>query len=165
MKSGKRIGYFMLAVIVLLVALFYYKKYRVAPSIPLLTQELIDEQNIKTSLEQYKGKPMIISYYASWCGDCRKELKELNEVIDADLKNVRVICITDEEQQKLISFTAAHNYPFQFYRLTKRFSDINIHSIPVTYLVNSKGEVVYNKVGAVKWKDKSFMEFAKKQLE
>jgi hypothetical protein len=39
--------------------------------------------------------------------------------------------------------------------LTKVFSDIGINSIPTTYLLNAKGEIVYNNVGFIDWEDES----------
>ncbi|MCD6068592.1 MAG: alkyl hydroperoxide reductase/Thiol specific antioxidant/Mal allergen [Bacteroidetes bacterium] len=164
MKSGKRIGIFLIAVLAGLLGLYMYKKYRVAPSISLLKQEVIDAAGKKSTLETYNGKALIISYYASWCGDCIKELKELNAIKDTALPNVTVVCITDETAEKLINFQTSRKFPFEFYRIARPFSDIGVHTIPVTYLLNKKGEVIYNKVGAVKWKDASFREYAKKLL-
>ncbi|HEY1041090.1 MAG TPA: TlpA disulfide reductase family protein [Bacteroidia bacterium] len=164
MSSGKKVGLFLLLLAAGLVGLFLYKKYKIAPDLPIMQQELYTENGEKTTLSGRKGKPMIISYYASWCGDCLKEMKELNAVKDTALANIEVICITDEPAEKLTSFKNKHMYPFSFYRIAKRFNEIGIYTIPVTYLINSKGEMVYNKVGAIRWKDPSFIQYAKKQL-
>jgi peroxiredoxin len=163
MNSSRRVGIFIALVLTGLFGLYLYKKYRIAPSIPLLEQEVIDASGNKTNLQAYKGKALIISYYASWCGDCIKELKELNSVKKA-LPGAEVICITDESAEKLTGFKENKNYPFAFYRIARSFNELGIHTIPVTYLVNKKGEVVYNKVGAVKWKDDSFLAHAQKLL-
>jgi len=164
MSKNNRIIIFLILFVTGLVGLYLYKKYQVAPTIELLSQDVYDEQNAKMNLSLFKGKPIIISYYASWCGDCMKELKELNEVKTKELNDIVVICITDEPVEKLISFKTKHNYPFLFYRLNKSFSEINIYAIPVTYLIGAEGDVVYNKVGAVQWKDNSFLNYAKKML-
>ena len=164
MNSGKRVVLFLVAVAIGLAGLFLYKKYHVAPDLPIMQMDLFDETGQKTNLQAKKGKPMIVSYYASWCGDCRKEMKELNSIKDSALAGVEIICITDESNEKLMSFKNAHNYPYSFYRINKRFSDIEIYAIPVTYFFNSRGEMVYNKVGAIRWKDPSFVQYAKKQL-
>lgn len=165
MNRNNKIALFFILVIGGLIGLYMYKKYRVAPSIPLFTQKLLDETGRTIDLSSYKGKPLIISYYASWCGSCIKELKELNEVKEKNLKGITVICITDDPEDKFYDFQLKHPYPFQFYRLPMSFKEIDIHAIPVTYLVNSKGEMVYNKVGELQWKDNSFMQYAKKMLE
>ena len=165
MNSGKRVVLFFIAVVIGLTGLFLYKKYNVAPDLPIMQMDLYDETGQKTNLQSKKGKPMIVSYYASWCGDCRKEMKELNTIKDTALAGVEIICITDESTEELISFKNKQNYSYTFYRIDKRFSDIEIYAIPVTYFINSKGEMVYNKVGAIRWKDASFIQYAKKQLQ
>lgn len=165
MNRNNKIILFFVLVLAGLTGLYMYKKYRVAPTIPLFTQKLLDETGAAVDLSSYKGKPLIISYYASWCGNCITELRDLNEVKEANLKGVTVICITDDPEDKFLDFQVKHPYPFEFYRLPVPFSTIDIHAIPVTYLINSKGEMVYNKVGELQWKDDSFMQYAKKLLE
>ncbi len=165
MSSGKRVFSFIMAVAIGLAGLYVYKKYKVAPDLPIMQMDLFDETGQKTNLQSKKGKPMIVSYYASWCGDCRKEMKELASIKDTALAGVEIICITDESVEKLISFKTNHDYSYTYYRINKRFFEIDIYSIPVTYFINSKGEMVYNKVGAIRWKDASFIQYAKKQLQ
>ena len=165
MSSGKRVALFLSLVALGLIGIFLYKKYKVAPTLPIMQQDLYDETGQKTSLQTKAGKPLIVSYYASWCGDCLKEMKDLNTLKDTELKGVEIICITDESVEKLNSFKKEHNYSYSFYRINMHFSDISIYTIPVTYFIDSKGEMVYNKVGAIRWKDASFLQFAKKQLK
>jgi peroxiredoxin len=163
MNKLKKIFLFFVLFISGLLAVYLYKRFQSAPTIALFQEELLDDKSNRCNLEKYKGNACLVSFYASWCGDCIRELNELN-VIYSQLKNTSVICITDESMDKLISFKTKKNYPFQFYKTEKSFSDLAIHSIPVTYIINSNGEVVYKKVGAVNWKDQSFLQYAKNLL-
>lgn len=147
-----------------LAALYFYKKYRVAPSFPLAQQEVTDISGNKINLGSVINKPTIISFYASWCGDCIREMNDLQAISDKELNGINIICITDESMEKLLAFNEKRKYSFRFYRINKSFNELGINTIPVTYLLNSKGTVVYNKVGLVKWKDDSFLQFAKTQL-
>jgi peroxiredoxin len=159
----KKILVFFLLFIAGLLAVYLYKRYQSAPTIALFKEELLDVNEHPCNLDKYQGKPCIISFYASWCGDCIRELTDLN-AIHAQLKNTSIICITDESIDKLISFKEKKNYPFLFYKTEKSFSEFDIHAIPVTYIINSKSEIVYKKVGAVNWKDTSFLQYAKNLL-
>ena len=51
MNRNNKIALFLLLVVGGLIGLYMYKKYRVAPTIPLLSQEVFDEQNTKIDLE------------------------------------------------------------------------------------------------------------------
>jgi len=143
---------------------YLYKRNQKAPKISFYNEQLFDSSQNKIDQNNFKGKPLIVTFYASWCGDCLKELKELNSVKQSDLALIPVICITDETFDKLTSFEQKKKYPFLFCKTKKTFNELSIHSIPVTYLINPKGEVVYEHVGALKWKDKSFLQYAKNLL-
>ena len=144
-----------------LVGFYLYKKYRVAPTIDLLKQEVYNENNERVDLQKFVGKRLIISYYASWCRDCLQEMKTMNAVKATKYADAEVIAITDETQEKLVQFKNSRNYPFTFLPLNKGFDEIKIYSIPVTYIVNEEGKLIYEKVGAIDWESESFYAFYK----
>jgi len=165
MNFTKKITLFLLLFSAGLLGLYLYKRFQVAPEISFFKDKLQNQKGEITDLSVFKGKSLIVSYYASWCGDCIKELKELNEIKQYKLSDTEVICVTDETLEKLIEFKTKKKYPFHYYKLPVSFSEIGIHAIPVTYLINSKGQVVYKKVGALHWKDPSFVHYVKNLLQ
>ena len=142
--------------------LFLYNKFRVAPKMEFYNLELFDSSGIKVDMNKFKGKKIIVSYYASWCGDCLRELKSLNEVKELKLKDVEIVAITDETTEKLISFQKRKNYPFHFYRINKSFSEIKVFSIPVNYMINSQGKTYWEKVGTIDWNDNDYIQLVRK---
>ena len=48
-------------------------------------------------------------------------------------------------------FKDKYKYPFHFYTRPNSFDEYEIHSIPTTYIRNSKNEILYNKVGDIDW--------------
>ena len=146
--------------LLILFLVFLYRKFRVAPSLPFAETKLVNIQGETINFSQITKEKKIVCFYASWCGDCLKELNDLNQVYDS-LNGLKVIAITDEGLESAIDFSSRKKYPFTFYSLTRSFSEIDIHSIPVTYILNDRGEVIFEKVGAINWKDASF----KKHLE
>ncbi len=134
-----------------LVALYFYNKYRVAPSLKLEKLEVINENGQKVNLNEWKGKKLVVSFYASWCGNCLEELEIINKIKNTELQDVEIICITDEPIEKLTSFKSKKGYPFTFLKLNKSFADIGIHSIPVTYIVNREFQITKEQVGYIHW--------------
>ncbi len=153
--------YSLLALLGGLIVLFYYNKYKVAPSIDITKLEIVDEGGQNFDINSLKGKKLIVSFYASWCGNCVQELKEINKIKDTELKGIDVICITDESLEKLNGFKERTGYTFTFLKLTKQFPEININSIPVTYIVNEKLKVVEEYLGYIEWDDPSTMNHIK----
>lgn len=144
-----------------IVALYFYNKYRVAPNIKLNQLDLVSESGQPFDFNSLKGKNLVVSFYASWCGNCLEELAAINKIKTRELNDVEIICITDEPMEKLISFKDKKAYPFLFLKLNKPFSEIGIYSIPVTYIVNKDLKIVKEQVGYIKWDDVSTLNHIK----
>jgi peroxiredoxin len=138
-----------------LIGMYLFNKYKVAPKIDIVNLEVVDDTSAKFDIKSLKGKKVIVSFYASWCPDCLKELKALNQIKNEKLSGVEVLAITDETMEKLISFKTKKQYPFTFLKLSKSFNDLKIFSIPTVYLLNTKGEIVYEKVGYINWENEA----------
>ena len=152
----KKATYGILLIAILAVAgLYFYNKYNVAPQIEISKLEIIDQDTVRFDFNTLKGKKVIVSFYASWCPNCIEELKLLNKVKPNKLANVEVVAVTDESLTELSTFKDQKGYPFTFLKLNNAFGNIGIASIPTTYLLNTKGEIVYNKVGYIDWEDES----------
>jgi peroxiredoxin len=163
---SKKTTYLILAIAIIgVIGLYFYNKYNVAPSIELAKLEMVDQDTNKFDLASLKGKKVIINFYASWCPNCIEELQILNSIKNQKLADVEVLAITDESIEKLVNFKNKTHYPFTFLTLTGSFNDIGIASIPTTYLLNTKGEIVYNKVGYIHWNDESTLSHLKSIME
>ncbi len=144
---------------------YFYQKYKVAPSIDISKIEVVDRDTNRFDISSLKGRKVIVSFYASWCPNCLVELKEINAVKDSRLADVTILCVTDESIEKMVSFQERTGYPFTFVTLVSNFQAYGIHSIPTTYLLNTKGEVVYDNVGYIDWKDESTCEHLKSIMQ
>ncbi|HRG00381.1 MAG: TlpA disulfide reductase family protein [Bacteroidia bacterium] len=156
---SKKTTYIILVIAILgVVGLYFYNKYNVAPTINIAKLDVVDQDTNKYDIASLKGKKVIVSFYASWCPGCLEELKTLNAIKNQKLADTEVLAITDESIEKLVAFKNKTQYPFTFLTITGQFPEIGINSIPVTYLLNTKGEIVYNNVGFIDWSDDSTLE-------
>ena len=158
---SKKLGYLIIVTAACLIALFYYNKYRIAPSVKFTELRLIDAEGKAFDFNSLKGKKLVVSMYASWCGNCIQELKVINKIKATELSDVEIICITDESIEKLLNFKENTGYPFTFLKMQKHFPDIGINSIPVTYIVNKNLEIVKEEVGYIEWNDPSTLNYIK----
>jgi peroxiredoxin len=154
-----------LILLALIAILYFYAKYKVAPSINTKELSLVDENNQPFEIDNLKGKKVAICFYASWCPDCLKELKQINSIYSEKMNEITILAITDETMDKLISFKTKKQYPFTFLKLSKSFNDLKIHSIPTTYLLNTQGDIVYEKVGYINWTDESTLNHLKSLMK
>ena len=82
--------------------------------------EIIDAQGYQKLLEQYRGKPLIVNFWATWCEPCRDEYPMLNELAKQYApQGLRVIGVSMDDDGDLIlmrRFLARYKPVFSNYR-------------------------------------------------
>ena len=100
-----------------------------------------------------KGKVVLVSLFATWCGPCQKELAEVQSTLwpkYKDNKDFVMLVIgrehTDEDLQK---YNERKKFTFPLYPDPKRevFSLFAEKSIPRAYLFGKDGKLIYSSVG------------------
>lgn len=160
-----KLKYIFFAVLLVLGGLYFYNKYNVAPSVDFTKLDLQYMNGERVNWQDFKGKKLIVSLGASWCGNCREELMELNKIKNEKLGDVEVVVISDEPMEKVQRFSELHSYPYIFLKLNQPFPSIGINSIPTTYIVNTQLEVQEEQVGYIEWSDASTVEHLHKLMD
>jgi len=151
--------------VLLFVAFYFFKKYKLAPDLNLHHLELVDLQNKKVNLTDSTGQKTLLCFGASWCGPCRQELRSVELMKKTELKDVRVIFISDEPMEYVQAYYEETGYDFEWLKLQFPFSQIGVNSIPTSYLLNTKGKIVKKTVGYVDWEDPSTSRHLLKLME
>ncbi len=162
---NNKLKYLIVAVLAVLAVIFFYNKYKVAPGMDFNKLSLVDLGGNVVKISDFKGKKTIVSFGASWCGNCLMELKSLMAIKDTELNDVEVIIISDEDLETVKAFKDRKNYPFTFLKMKESFASIGINSIPTNYILNAAHKIKYEKVGEIDWKDASTLEHLKKLME
>ncbi len=162
--AGK-VKYIIFIALGLIVALFFYNKYKVAPGINFHKLTLFSSDGEPVKWTDFEGKKLIVSFGASWCPNCIDELKMINSIKAQSLMDVQIIVISDEPIEKVKAFYERKGYPFTFLKMQQSFNSIGVNAIPTTYILNTKLEVKDETVGYIDWKDVSTVEHFKKLME
>ncbi len=110
-----------------------------------------DENGKEMKLSDYKGKVILLNFWATWCPPCRKELPDLstisNELKDKDFKMIGVS--VDDNQDVLNSFLKTNNLSytvvFEPNELVAKYMTAagqNQNVVPQTYIIDKNGKVV-----------------------
>ena len=112
---------------------------------------------------EYRGKPLIINVWASWCGPCREEMGSLDRLSRLyGGKKFQVIGISTDDDAN-----AAADYIKQAGVSFETFIDSNVllenmlgaNTIPLTLLVDSHGRVLRKIRGSHEWDSPDYLAF------
>jgi thiol-disulfide isomerase/thioredoxin len=107
------------------------------------------------NLSEFRGKPLIINVWASWCGPCRQEMASLERLAWSDsAARFKVIGIsTDDYRDRALGLLSRTNATISHYideRLVLEHM-LGATQIPLTVLVDANGRVVEKVTGAKEW--------------
>ena len=120
--------------------------------------ELPDLDGNIQSLDQYKGKWLIVNYWATWCGTCKKELPDLISLHEDNKDgDIAVVGINFEtiSPDRLKSFVEQYAIPYPIL-LTQPVPMTPlgpVPALPATYIVDPSGKVVAGEIGIVTQKN------------
>ena len=121
------------------------KKEQGASPAPYFSLKDINGKTV--TLEDFKGKPFILVFWATWCPTCRKEIPLLNKLAQEGHMVVAITLNRDRKQVK--RFVEEHHiiYPVLMgtYQVTIDYG--NIRFIPTAFFINAKGYIVEKFVG------------------
>lgn len=124
----------------------------------LLEDASLDGLNTETkSISEYKGKPLIINVWASWCGPCRDEMGSLERLAkryNGNMFNIIGISI-DDYRNKATTFLDQADVSFENYidHELKMENMLGADMVPLTVLVNADGRILRKVRGSRQWDD------------
>lgn len=108
-------------------------------------------KNIK--LSDYRGKIVIVDFWATWCAPCRKGIPDLIELQKEFKDNLVVIGISLDQDTKpdVIPFINKYgiNYPVVYATNQVIIDYGSINLIPTSFIINREGEIVDKQVGLI----------------
>ena len=102
------------------------------------------------SLEAYKGKVVLLNFWATWCGPCRAEIPSLIRIQEAYKDRLQIIGMdVDDDEGQLRAFVKDQgiNYPVAMTSVAVRFAYGGIAALPTVFVINQDGKVVQKHVG------------------
>ncbi len=103
-------------------------------------------------LADFRGQPLFINVWATWCGPCRDEMPDIQALHDSlPADNVAFLLVSEEDAADVRAYVDENEFTFPVY-LSARLPDVfESRGIPATFIVDPAGNVVFRRVGAAAW--------------
>ena len=121
-------------------------------SITYSNWQLKSDADTVLNFEDTKGKVVFINFWATWCPPCIAEMPSLQALYNDYSDTVEFLFITNDDFEIVEKFKTKNAFSFEVFNpLSKYPSELEISSIPRTFIINKKGEIVVDESGALDW--------------
>lgn len=119
-------------------------------TIPSAKVETLDGKSINTNTLSNDGKPIIISFWATWCKPCKEELNNIADEYEdwQDETGVKLIAVSIDDQRsstRVKPYVASVEWEYEI--LLDKNADfkraMGVNNVPHTFLVDGDGNIVY----------------------
>ncbi len=134
----------------------------VDPPIPAPKTRLPDLDGDLHSLSEYRGKPVIVNFWATWCPPCRAEMPSMNRAwARIEKQGIAMVAINvGEDEDTIFSFTGDYpiDFPIWMDREGDKVAAWPVRGLPTTFVLDTEGRIVYRAIGGREWDDDSLLD-------
>jgi thiol-disulfide isomerase/thioredoxin len=123
----------------------------------LLAQSMADTNGQLQPLSKWKGKPLIVNFWATWCAPCVEEMPELSALqTEIAPRNIQIIGIGIDSSANIAQFASKYKIAYPLYTAGMSATDISrqlgnqASGLPFTVLVGRDGQVRKTYLGRLK---------------
>lgn len=126
------------------------------PGIPAPDFTVYDGEGNPVKLSDYFGKPIVMNFWASWCGPCKMEMPDFNEKsqeLDGKVQFL-MINMTDGGRETVETASAfiesqSYTFPVFFDTTSEAAYTYGAYSLPTTFFIDAAGNAIAQATGAI----------------
>jgi len=138
------------------IAIFSTSSIAQSRSLPSVDVKTLNGGTINITTLENDGNPIVISFWATWCKPCKKELNNIAELYEdwQDETGVKLVAISIDDTRSMVRvapYVNASDWDYEVYLDPngdlKRA--MGVSTVPHTFLLNSKKEIVWQHKGYI----------------
>ena len=124
-------------------------------AVPLAEAALLDKGDAPQTLADYRGKVILLNFWATWCAPCRREMPSL-ERLQAAMPEIAVVPVATgrnavEGIQRFFDEAGVTTLPILRDPTSDLAHAMGIMGLPVTVILNPEGQEVARLIGDAEW--------------
>lgn len=131
-------------------------------TVPAPDFQLLDTDGNTHRLSDYRGKPVIINFWTTWCPPCREEIPSMNRAWQQlEQEGIAMLAINVGEDEETV-FIFSADYPTDFPVLMDQtgavIAEWPVKGLPTTFVVAPDGTIAYRAIGSREWDDRILLD-------
>ncbi len=127
-----------------------------------------DQENKRINLDEFKGKFVLLNFWAVWCAPCKEEMPSLDKLkVNKKLNNIEIFPINVgndslEKSKEFFKDLNIKNLKAYFDPKINLARELSLRGVPTSVLVNKNGEEFARIIGIVDFEDPSIVDWLSK---
>ena len=127
-----------------------------------------DQENKRINLDEFRGKFVLLNFWAVWCGPCKEEMPSLDKLkVNEKLNNIQIFPInvgndSIEKSKEFFKDLKIKNLEAYFDPKINLARELSLRGVPTSVLVNKNGEEFARIIGIVDFEDPSIVDWLSK---
>lgn len=124
----------------------------------------ITDSQHTVSLQQFRGKPVVLNFWATWCPPCVEEMPSLVQLHKQLGDKVVILAVSeDADDAAYKQFIRDHNIDLLTVRDTQHQNErYGTFKFPETFIIDRNGKIVRKFIGATDWTSPDIVDYLKK---
>lgn len=104
-------------------------------------------------LDRYRGRPLVLNIWATWCAPCVAELSSLERLAESLTgTGIELLAVSPEPAARVRSFLRRYGYALPVAVEDQRMPEsFGLRALPTTYVLDGRGRIVLVHRGAAEW--------------
>ena len=127
-----------------------------------------DQENKRINLDEFRGKFVLLNFWAVWCAPCKEEMPSLDKLkVNKKLNNIEIFPInvgndSIEKSKEFFKDLNIKNLETYFDPKINLARELSLRGVPTSVLVNKNGEEFARIIGIVDFEDPSIVDWLSK---